>query len=339
MIEVVARCGRPLRGAKPKRIIIPKMLSFGAVGQEVKDMQAALNQHTPTALALLVEDGIFGSGSLARVREFQGNNNLAVDGIVGPNTWDKLLTTGPSEIAERVGIDCGTHEFGNRAMGESLARQFFSSANVPGTTLSSSSFVQQSAATSQSSTNPLRLLSDAQRNTAKLVYGNSLDFSRIFISNKTGLGGRPFTIAFPDQNQTVQIINCGTFAPSRNLLIHELCHVWQSQHHSDQFKFMRNAVTCQAKALADNAIERFVDPDIKKHKDHPVQFPFSAYAYKTGLAFNKLAAEQMANAVEHGEAGVVAHVRSKVINVIDSDNVTALNLNVVGDRRQAGIKF
>lgn len=314
------------------------MLSFGAVGQDVKDMQAALNQHPPTVLALLAEDGIFGSGSLARVREFQGNNNLAVDGIVGPNTWDKLLTTAPAEIAERVGIDCGTHEFGNRAIGESLARQFFGSTNVPGTTLFSAS-VQQSAATSQSSTNPLRLLSDAQRNTAKLVYGNSLDFSRIFISNKTGLGGRPFTMAFPDQNQTVQIINCGTFAPSQRLLIHELCHVWQSQHHSNQFKFMGNAVTCQAKAVADNTIERFVDPDVKKHKDHPVQFPFSAYAYKPGLTLNKLAAEQMANAVEHGEAGVVAHVKSKAINVIDSDNVTALNLNVVGDRRHAGIKF
>ena len=213
------------------------MLSFGAVGQDVKDMQAALNQHPPTVLALLAEDGIFGSGSLARVREFQGNNNLAVDGIVGPNTWDKLLTTAPAEIAERVDIDCGT------------------------------------------------------------------------------------------------------FAPGQRLLIHELCHVWQSQHHSNQFKFMSNAVTCQAKAVADNTIERFVDPDVKKHKDHPVQFPFSAYAYKTGLTLNKLAAEQMANAVEHGEAGVVAHVKSKAINVIDSDNVTALNLNVVGDRRHAGIKF
>lgn len=274
MIEVVASCGRPLRGARPKRIIIPKMLSFGAVGQEVKDMQAALNQHPPTVLALLVEDGIFGSGSLARVKEFQGNNNLAVDGIVGPNTWNKLLTTGPADIAERVGIDCGTHEIGNRAMGENLARQFFAPARVPGTTVFTASFVQQSAATGQSSSNPLRLLSAAQISTAKSVYGNSLDFSRIFISNKTGLGGRPFMIAFPGINQTVQIINCGTFTPGTRLLIHELCHVWQSQHHSDQFKFMGNAVTCQGKAVVDNTAETFFDPDILLHKDHPVQFYF-----------------------------------------------------------------
>lgn len=53
----------------------------------------------------------------------------------------------------------------------------------------------------------------------------------------------------------------------------------------------------------------------------------------------QLAAEQMANAVEHGEAGVVAHIKSIALNVVDSDNVSALNLNIVGDRRQAGIKF
>jgi hypothetical protein len=102
---------------------------------------------------------------------------------------------------------------------------------------------------------------------------------------------------------------------------------------------MGNAVTCQGKAVADNTAETFFDPDILLHKDHPVQFPFSAYAYKPGFALKQLAAEQMANAVEHGEAGVVAHIKSIALNVVDSDNVSALNLNVVGDRRQAGIKF
>lgn len=315
------------------------MLSYGAVGQAVKDMQTALNKHPPTVLPLLAVDGIFGPKTLARVREFQGNNKLVVDGIVGPNTWNKLLTTEPVKIAERVGIDCGTHDIGNKAMGENFARQFFGSMNTPSTMAFNAPFARHTAAATQSSVNPIRMLTEPQKNKAKLVYGNSLDFSRIFISNKTGLGGRPFTIAFPDKNQIVQIMNCGTFSPSDKLLIHELCHVWQSQHHSDQFKFMGNAVICQGKAVADNTTETFVDPDILLHKDHPVQFPFSAYAYKPGLTLNKYAAEQMANAVEHREAGVRAHVKSKPMNSVDNDNVTALKLTVVGDRRQSGVKF
>jgi peptidoglycan hydrolase-like protein with peptidoglycan-binding domain len=36
-------------------------------------------------------DGIFGPKTEERVRLFQGNEDLAVDGIVGVNTWTKLL--------------------------------------------------------------------------------------------------------------------------------------------------------------------------------------------------------------------------------------------------------
>lgn len=318
---------------------MPKMLSYGAVGQDVRDMQSALNKHRPSALAPLAVDGIFGSRGLARVKEFQGNKQLTVDGIVGPNTWNKLLTTDPTKIAGRVGIDCGTHDVQSRALGENIARQFFGSAKPSTASTSQFRFGQSTPKAVGSSANPFRFLNDVQKATAKSVYGNSLDFSRIFISNKTGIGGRPFTTAFPESNQIVQIMNCGTFTPSKRLLVHELCHVWQSQHHNDQFKFMGNAIKCQGKAVANNTAETFVDPDVLLHKDHPVQFPFSAYAYKPGLRLGEYAAEQMANAVEHGEAGVVSHVKSVAMNVTDSGNVTALDLTTIGDRRLTGMKF
>ena len=35
-------------------------------------------------------DGIFGPNTEAAVKQFQKENNLSVDGIVGPNTMDKL---------------------------------------------------------------------------------------------------------------------------------------------------------------------------------------------------------------------------------------------------------
>ena len=39
-------------------------------------------------------DGIFGPNTLAQVRAFQSENGLAVDGIVGPRTWEKVSVIG-----------------------------------------------------------------------------------------------------------------------------------------------------------------------------------------------------------------------------------------------------
>ena len=66
-----------------------KTLRINSKGTQVKVLQWLLN-HT-TGYASGIVDGIFGTKTLAAVRQFQQANGLTVDGIVGKNTWSKLL--------------------------------------------------------------------------------------------------------------------------------------------------------------------------------------------------------------------------------------------------------
>lgn len=65
-------------------------LRLGSRGNDVKILQRALN---------LYDDGIFGNLTLERVREFQKENGLNPDGVVGDKTWEKLFG-GKSTIAK-----------------------------------------------------------------------------------------------------------------------------------------------------------------------------------------------------------------------------------------------
>lgn len=65
------------------------ILRQGARGTYVSFLQRLLESNT---IPVGTIDGIFGSGTNRSVRAFQQANNLTVDGIVGNNTWNALIT-------------------------------------------------------------------------------------------------------------------------------------------------------------------------------------------------------------------------------------------------------
>lgn len=69
-------------------------LRHGSQGQAVVELQTRLNRWLAANPAMnlqpLTVDGIFGNLTLAAVRAFQQAHGLAVDGIVGPQTWAQL---------------------------------------------------------------------------------------------------------------------------------------------------------------------------------------------------------------------------------------------------------
>ena len=64
-----------------------KQISYGSQGDEVKELQTALNNNGYK----LDTDGIFGAKTQAAVKAYQKANGLSVDGVVGNNTWGSLL--------------------------------------------------------------------------------------------------------------------------------------------------------------------------------------------------------------------------------------------------------
>lgn len=67
-----------------------KILKKSSRGAEVKHLQASLH---------LMADGIFGSLTEEAVMEFQRNNGLTVDGIVGPQTWGLIQKSEATEVS------------------------------------------------------------------------------------------------------------------------------------------------------------------------------------------------------------------------------------------------
>lgn len=71
----------------------------GQRGNFVQILQLLLNEYGYN----LVADGIFGARTRTAVIDFQRNNGLTQDGIVGRNTWNALLNLNPSSFVLRNG--------------------------------------------------------------------------------------------------------------------------------------------------------------------------------------------------------------------------------------------
>jgi peptidoglycan hydrolase-like protein with peptidoglycan-binding domain len=168
-----------------------------------------------------------------------------------------------------------------------------------------------------------RFLTPAEQAEARTIYGASLDFSHIVITNGLGFSGRGFTVAVRVGADWWVAMNIGSLAPratrpASDLLIHELAHAWQSQHHgSDKTAFMQNSLFNQAAAEALNAIGQ----------------PASAYAYIPGKPFREYGAEQIAEQIEDSYNGtgrptptIVPHVRSVAVHAADADNEASLTV-------------
>ncbi|HEX3152411.1 MAG TPA: cellulase family glycosylhydrolase [Gemmataceae bacterium] len=70
---------------------MPRTVRLLANGDDIKFLQQRLNERPPSALPALPINGIFDAATDARVREYQTDNALFTDGIVGPITWSSLL--------------------------------------------------------------------------------------------------------------------------------------------------------------------------------------------------------------------------------------------------------
>lgn len=171
--------------------------------------------------------------------------------------------------------------------------------------------------------------SQALRQRITDTFGTSIDPSNVMVTNGLGASGRAFVLfvprkfvvggpALPRQQEGMLMVNWGD-NPTDNTVIHELTHVWQSQHATTQSQYMVNAVKSQGLA-SDNG--------------------GSAYAWQDSprRLFKEYAAEQIARQVECGVSIIITKIKGVTAWAIDADNDTSLATPRWEDPNRAGVR-
>jgi hypothetical protein len=322
----------------------------------IKWVQESLNKILN--LKLLV-DGDNGKNTRDAIKRFQSDNGLQQVGYVGPKTEAALIkanalltispTSSPTSSPTTSTPTCSPTKALPASMSTLLVLIDALLKKIP--LLGYSGIVIPSDA---------RFLDCREETLANTIFGNSLDYSRIIITDGLGFSGRAFTIVIQISGKFYVIMMLGT-SPLDDTLIHELTHAWQSQHHgSDPQAFMWAAVKCQLMALADIPLAKSSAAAIAYSKIIPsivtndlfkiaaatkasaaaaANEDTSAYAYIPGFSFEMYGAEQIAQLIEDYSESNTMHTNFKK-NILD--NISSLKPNVrslLNEKSLAVIRF
>ena len=81
---------KSLTNVTPETNKTSRTLSVGSVGLAVQKFQGYLNTLV-NPIPALVTDGNYGQKTKQAVERFQALNGLSIDGVIGNNTWDRII--------------------------------------------------------------------------------------------------------------------------------------------------------------------------------------------------------------------------------------------------------